>query len=91
VNGNGEKAPMFSTQISLGSILTIISMLASVSLAYGALTGRILVLEQEMMQHTGQMNAIEGKVDTLTIKVTDLAYEEGKQAQKLEDERHEKP
>jgi hypothetical protein len=79
----GAKPPLFNMSINLGSILTIISMLLSVTVAYGAISSRIAVLEIEI-QH---LPAIEQKVDMVDTKVTDLAYQEGRQEQKLEDER----
>ena len=81
--GYQPKPPLFNMSINLGSILTIISMLLSVAVAYGAISARISVVEVEI-QH---LPAIETKLDMVDGKVSDLAYREGRQEQKLEDER----
>lgn len=77
------KQPLIVPTINLGSILTIISMLMTISFAYAAISARLSVVESEV-QH---LTVIEQKLDTVDTKVTDLAYREGRQEQKLEDER----
>lgn len=86
MNGNGEKLPLFSMSINLGSILTILAMIVSVALAYSAIGARITVLELQIKN----LPVIETKVDIVNDKLTDLAYREGRQEQKLEDERRDK-
>lgn len=75
-----SKQPLFNMSINLGSVLTIIAMIVSIVLAYGAISGRILLLEQEVSQ-------LELKVDAMSLKITDMSYQQGRQEQKLEDER----
>lgn len=83
----GKNGKIFDMRITLGSILHIVILIVAIALGYAGLSGRITVLEQEATDRTSQLNGIDVKIDEVNSKITDMAIEQGKQEQKLEDER----
>jgi hypothetical protein len=83
---NGQR-PIFDPRFTLGSAVQIFMLLAAILWWAATQSGRISILEVNASRIEGTLNSIDQKIDTVDTKVTDLALAEGRQEQKLEDER----
>jgi len=73
-------------RITFGSIVQIVMVLAAILWWSATQSNRINLLEDASTRTENQFITINSKLDSLNGKLQDLAYKEGQESQKLQDQ-----